>query len=222
MNRAQLKADAKSSLKGKYGQIIIMYLIYFVITFAIGLVMGFIMELLGFDMTETNVAVVNNTLKVTFGGTAEMVQSILSFVVTAIFSLGIVSFYLKVSRNEEVTYKELFSKKSLWLLFIGVSIMTSIFTFLWTLLLIIPGIIAAYKYSMVNYIMVDNPELGVMGAIRKSKEIMQGHKMDLFVLQLSFLGWALLGVLTFGILYIWLVPYMSVTTANFYNQIKGN
>ena len=221
MNRAQLKADAKSSLKGKYGEVIIMYLIYFLITFAIMAVMGFIMGLLGIGMSETKVAMVNNTLKVTLGA-AEMVQSILSFVVTAIFSLGIVSFYLKVSRNEEVTYKELFSKKSLWLLFIGVSIMTSIFTFLWTLLLIIPGIIAAYRYSMVNYIMVDNPELGVMGAIRKSKEIMHGHKMDLFVLQLSFLGWALLGVLTFGILYIWLIPYISVTTANFYNQIKGN
>ena len=88
------------------------------------------------------------------------------------------------------------------------------------MLLIIPGFIAVFKYSMVNYILVDEPEIGALEAISKSKEMMDGHKLDLFILRLSFLGWILLGLLTFGILYIWLVPYMNVTTVKFYDSIK--
>ena len=100
--------------------------------------------------------------------------------------------------------------------------MTTIFIGLWSLLLIIPGIVAAYKYSMVNYVMIDNPELGVMGSIRRSKEIMRGHKLDYFILHLSFIGWIILSVLTFGILLLYVSPYVSVTEANFYNSIKDN
>ena len=73
---------------------------------------------------------------------------------------------------------------------------------------------------MVQYIMIDNPELGVMGAIRRSKEMMYGHKLNFFVLQLSFIDWLLLGALTLGILMFYVTPYMNVTYANFYNSIK--
>ena len=73
---------------------------------------------------------------------------------------------------------------------------------------------------MAYYIKLDNPELNEFEVIRRSKEMMNGHKMDYLILCLSFIGWEILGVFTFGILYVWLIPYMNVTIANFYNQLK--
>ena len=216
MNRVELKTNAKSSLQGKWGEAILLMIIMGAIFFAISCV-----SMIG-GGTATYLSTLNNDSGASMGF-AQILSYILQIIASATLTLGSVSFYLKLSRNEAVTFKELFSKANLWLLFIGVSIMTAIFTTLWSLLFIIPGIIATYRYAMVNYIMIDNPELGVLGSIRRSKEIMYGHKLDYFVLQLSFIGWLLLSVLTCGLLLFYVTPYMSVTTANFYNSIKdGN
>ena len=88
--------------------------------------------------------------------------------------------------------------------------------FAWTLLLIIPGIIAVYRYAMAPYIMAQNPNIGVMEAIDQSKELMYGNKGQLFWLDLTFIGWAFLSVLTFGIGFLWLNPYMEAARAAFY------
>ncbi|CAK7022031.1 MAG: hypothetical protein PEGG_00906 [Paraeggerthella hongkongensis] len=88
--------------------------------------------------------------------------------------------------------------------------------FAWSLLLIVPGIIAAYRYAMAPYIMAQNPDIGVMDAIGQSKELMRGHKGRLFWLSLTFIGWVLLSVLTFGIGFLWLNPYMEAVQAAFY------
>ncbi len=87
-------------------------------------------------------------------------------------------------------------------------LLTSIYTFLWSLLFIIPGIIKAYSYSMVPYILRDHPEMTATEAINRSREIMNGRKWNLFCLQFSFIGWILLCGLTFGILTLWVYPYM--------------
>jgi uncharacterized membrane protein len=97
-----------------------------------------------------------------------------------------------------------------------------IFTLLWALLLIIPGIIAGIKYSMAYYIVNDNPEIGGLEAIRRSKEMMEGHKMRFFEMWLSFLGWFILGVVTFGLGMIYAIPYYRAAKANFYLDLKEN
>ena len=159
-----------------------------------------------------------------YAGLSESLTSILSdgvgILISGLLYFGYYSFFLKVSRNEEVTWQELFARTDLFLPYIAISFLVGFFTFLWTLLLMIPGIIAVLNYSMVYYVALDNPELGAMDVIRKSKELMNGHKMELFILQLSFIGWGIVGIFTLGILYFWLVPYMQVTMANFYNEIK--
>lgn len=94
------------------------------------------------------------------------------------------------------------------------------FTFLWTMLFIIPGIIKGIAYSQAMFILAENPEIGGREALKKSSEMMQGHKLDYFILSLSFIGWNILAVFTFGILYVWLAPYISATQANFYQSIK--
>ena len=95
-----------------------------------------------------------------------------------------------------------------------------IFILLWTCLLFIPGIIMAFAYAMTPYILVDNPEMKAIDAIRKSRSMMKGHKFDLFFLELSFIGWILLSILTLGIGLLWLVPYMQASIAAFYNDLK--
>lgn len=104
-------------------------------------------------------------------------------------------------------------------------VMTSIFTFLWTLLLIIPGIIKSYSYAMTPYIVKDmvasGKQVGATDGINASRELMNGHKMDLFVFDLSFIGWFLLGgISVIGML--WVVPYYQTAKANFYRELAGN
>ena len=99
-------------------------------------------------------------------------------------------------------------------------ILMEVYTFLWALLFIIPGIVKAYSYSMAFYIMNDNPEMGANEAITRSREMMNGHKWQLFCLHFSFIGWILLSVLTFGVLMIFVAPYMQAAEAEFYENLK--
>lgn len=100
-------------------------------------------------------------------------------------------------------------------------LLTGIYTFLWSLLLIVPGIIKGLAYSMAPYILADHPEMGGNEAITASKNLMQGHKGELFCLYLSFIGWFLLSALTFGLLQLFYVaPYLTLAKAEFYEAIK--
>lgn len=101
------------------------------------------------------------------------------------------------------------------------TLLTIIYLILWTLLLVIPGIIMAFAYSMTNFILVDEPELPVTEAIAKSRQMMKGHKFDLFCLYLSFIGWFVLCLFTLGIGLFWLVPYAKTAVAAFYEDLKA-
>ena len=102
-----------------------------------------------------------------------------------------------------------------------IGLMESIFIMLWSMLLIVPGIIASYSYAMAFYIKVDHPDYDWQACIKSSKEMMKGHKWELFVLDLSFIGWICVGFLTFGIGLFWVSPYMEVTRANFYAYLAA-
>jgi len=121
-----------------------------------------------------------------------------------------------------MSYGDLFSSVRYLLKALGLILMVSLLTFLWALLLIVPGIIAAYRYSQAIIIMVEDPNKGIMQCIRESKEMMVGHKWEFFVLELSFILWQLLGLVTCGLAFIYVYPYMKVTFANYYNAIKPN
>lgn len=102
----------------------------------------------------------------------------------------------------------------------GMFLMT-LFTTLWSLLLIIPGFIKYYAYAMTPYILIDNPELSANQAINLSIKMMKGHKLDLFILHLSFIGWIFLGIVTFGVGLLWVMPYMMTAQAAFYEDVKA-
>lgn len=104
---------------------------------------------------------------------------------------------------------------------IGSVVLRFVYTLLWTLLFIIPGIIAIYSYAMTSFVLADNPGMTANQAIKRSKELMKGRRWKLFCLELSFIGWSLLAVLTLGIGLLWLVPYMNASRAAFYRELTG-
>lgn len=99
-------------------------------------------------------------------------------------------------------------------------LLTSVFIVLWSLLFLIPGIIKCFSYAMTPYILIEHPEMSVNKAIDESIYLMDGHKFDYFYLGLSFIGWIILSIMSFGIGFIWLIPYMQTTMAAFYADLK--
>lgn len=126
----------------------------------------------------------------------------------------------RVSRGEKVSIEDVFSGFINFGRALGMYLWMALWTFLWMLLLIIPGIIKAYSYSMAFYILIDHPEMSVGDALKESMVITEGYKMDLFLLDLSFWGWGILSVMTFGIGFFWLIPYIQTSGANTYQFLK--
>ncbi len=148
------------------------------------------------------------------------VGTIAAVIVSPPLSIGLILIYLDLSYNKSTEISRMFDGfkyfgKSIWL-----TILVAVFTMLWALLFYIPGIIKALSYSMAFYILAENPEMTAREALNESKAIMHGHKMDLFVLYLSFIPWLLLVIVTCGIAAIYVTPYMQLTVANFYQGIK--
>lgn len=145
---------------------------------------------------------------------------IISFVITGPLSLGLAIFSLSLSRIQSPKLQYLFDGFDR----IGVTfwayLLTLFFTILWALLLLIPGIIASLSYSMTFYILADDVSIGARDAIKKSKIMMNGNKWKFFCLNLRFIGWALLSILTLGIGFLWLIPYAEISAAKFYDDIK--
>jgi uncharacterized membrane protein len=145
---------------------------------------------------------------------------IISLVVSGPITLGWAAFALTLGRNGNARLEMIFDGFRRFGTAVGAYLLAGLFVFLWSLLLIVPGIIAALAYSQVYYILADDNTIGAMDAIGKSKEMMKGNKWKFFCLGLRFLGWALLCILTLGIGFLWLSPYVAVSTAKFYDDIR--
>ena len=148
------------------------------------------------------------------------IGTIVSIVVVPALTLAMYIIYLKLAAGEKPNIAEMFQHfDKFWAAF-KVSFFTGLFTFLWSLLLIIPGIIKGLGYSMAMYILAENPDMPALEALKKSQEMMDGHKMELFVLYLSFIGWFLLTAVTCGIASLYVTPFVNATMVNFYLNIK--
>lgn len=151
-----------------------------------------------------------------------VVFAVMHFVIGGAVTLGYVKFNLNLVDHKPATFAQLFSEFHRLGAGIIMQLLRGIYTFLWSLLFVIPGIYAAYGYSMTPYILLENPEMTANDAITKSKELMNGNRWRLFCLEISFIGWSLLcALLTLGIGYFWLVPYMETSFAAFYREIKA-
>ena len=121
----------------------------------------------------------------------------------------------------EFKIEQLFDGYKDFLRIMGTMLLTEVYIVLWTLLLIVPGVIKAISYSQTQFILKDYPELSYNEAIERSMAMMEGHKMQYFFMALSFIGWILLAIISCGILSLWVNPYISATNAHFYEYVKG-
>jgi len=153
-------------------------------------------------------------------GMVPILGSFASIVIAGPMILGLTIFFLNVSRNQESKIEQLFKGFDNFVLALKTYLWMGLFVFLWFLLFIIPGIIATYSYAMTFYILADDNSIKARDAIGMSKKMMAGNKMKLFLLNLRFFGWVLLCLLTFGIGFLWLFPYINVSQAKFYDDLK--
>ncbi len=141
-------------------------------------------------------------------------------IVTPAFTLSIARVYLDIAAGNKPEVSDAFSGFDDFFSAFKVTMLVALYTFLWSLLFVIPGIVKSYSYSMSLYILAENKGKSARECIRESMEMTEGHKMELFVLTLSFIGWCFVGALTLGIAYIWILPYMQATFVNAYNSLK--
>jgi len=193
-NQTLMRAS-RESLSGKWGIAILTFFIYTLLTTATG------------------------TLRP--HGSVLTISSMLTLILGGPLALGAAIFSLSVARGKEGMLEHLFQGFNNFSTAFVAYLLVLVYVFLWTLLLIVPGIIAALGYSMTFYILADDPALKPQEALRKSKSMMNGYKLKLFYLWLRFFLLALLCILTLGIGFLWLIPYVHVTMAKFYDDIKG-
>lgn len=143
-----------------------------------------------------------------------------AFLLAPPLTLGLTMIYLNTTYGDKPQVATIFDGFQHYGQIVLLNFMVMLFTILWSLLFVIPGIIKGLSYSMSTYILAENPDMSASEALDESKAIMDGHKMDLFVLSLSFIPWMLLCTITLGIAGIYVGPYMTLTMTNFYHKIK--
>ena len=191
MSRKEMKALARLQIEGKIGSL-------FLITLVCSLLSSAAASLPG-------------------------VGIILSFVFSAAFTLALIYIHFRIAADPSYKpqVRELFSCFNDFWPMLKVMLLSALFTFLWSLLFFIPGMIKALAYSQAPYIIAENPNMPAMEALRQSERMMMGRKWEYFVLNLSFIGWVFLAIPTLGLLMIWLEPYMQMTMVNFYSDCKA-
>lgn len=152
---------------------------------------------------------------------AAIVMVVVFFILGSIVGVGYAKFNLDLTDLKEPEIGTLFAYFPQWKTAVAAGALQALLIFLWSLLLVIPGIIARYSYAMTRYILAEHPELTASEALVRSKEMMTGNRWRLFCLQFSFIGWDILAALTLSIGYLWLTPYMQAATAAFYREISG-
>lgn len=192
MNYYEFKENAKHQISGNIGVFLLMYIAIYVIVGLLGIIPA--------------------------------VGPVLGFVAESVLGISMTLIFLALANGivpEFTDLFEIFKNTRLCGNAILLNIITGIFVFLWSLLLVVPGIIKALSYSMAPYILAENDCLLTPSeALKESMRIMDGHKMDLFMFSLSFIGWWLLVIVTCGIASIYVAPYYTAAMTNFYNAIK--
>ncbi len=150
------------------------------------------------------------------------VAPLVGLIIGGPMALGFALFSLALARNQAASINMLFDGFKNFGIALATYLLMTVFIILWSLLLIVPGIMAALSYSQAFFLLADDPSLEAMEAIDKSKKMMDGYKWKLFCLVLRFTGWFLLCLLTAGIGFLWLLPYMHVSFAKFHDDLKAN
>ena len=232
INRAQLKQRSAGLIRSARPSVILVALAYTALSFLMYLLSN---RLMGINFTQADMnrymqLISEGNLDYALALLEDMVPPVSSTVIDilmqvlrSIVGAGFILFLLNTIRNTGACFGNLLDGFGFFFKIILLSILEYIFITLWSLLFIFPGFIAAYRYSMAICLLVDDPSRSPLECIRLSKEMMKGHKWELFVLDLSFIGWdilAMLPVVGYAV-QIWTVPYISMTKALYYENLSG-
>ena len=152
---------------------------------------------------------------------AALVFAAIHLFLGSVVGVGYSRFNLELVDHNDAGFEQLFQYFPYWKNAVCTRLLKGVYVFLWSLLFIVPGIIASYSYAMTEYILAEHPELTANEALAASKEMMDGNKWRLFCLHFSFIGWSILCAFTMGIGNLWLNPYKNAATAAFYREISG-
>lgn len=200
--RKVFKDKAKESLKGRWKLIILFMFIHFLLT----------------GWTSSSRLIELRTGKDYF-----LIFTLWGILLNCFLSIGKAKFlleYTKVDGYPKINM--LFSYFKIYFKTLGLSLLINIIVFIGFLLLIVPGVILGFALSQCSYILAQDPEIGIIECIKESRRIMNGRKFDFFILELSFIGWELLSILTLGIGFLFLEPYKAMTKTYFYLDAKEN
>lgn len=215
--RYEYKEQAKQLMLGKY-DIVIPVLLIFV---AVQALLGWLQDLFAvkYDINFETFEIITISQGVPI---LNSLFQIISFILGAFITYAIIRLFIGIVRGETLKIEEVLLcgvKTERPTKSIVLSLFTSLFVALWTLLFIIPGIVKAYAYSMGFYLLNQDPSLSGREALDKSKEITQGYKKDLLLLDLSYLGWYFLGIFTLGILWLWIIPKHQTAKILYFDEI---
>lgn len=195
MNRVEIKEFAKKKIQGH------LWDIWKIVLMTYGIFFGF-----GFLIT------------ILFGEDAATV-SLIGEIILLPLTIGVTSFLVNFVEDKNFDSKDIFNYFKSFVKIVGTLLLSAVLITIASIFLVIPGIILALSYSLVPILLVKREDLGIIETLKLSRTLMNGHKLDAFVLSLSFIGWTFVGTLTLGIAYIWIYPYMSVTFTKFYLNI---
>ena len=195
--RAELKQTAKECIKSQALNPVVVTLVYALISLLVTVLDG--------------VSAVTVILPLVFTLIGEALR------------MGYTYYFMKVAKREQGAYADLVHILKNWkfaLKLIVLEIVMGIFISLWSMLFVIPGVVKSFSYSQAPKIMIENPDMGIMEAIRESRRLMDGHKMEYFILDLSFIPCSLLVAITCGIASFWVLPYVKTTMIQYYYSLK--
>lgn len=223
LTRLEMKQRAKDSMSSASTHPVLVYLVYAVISIAVVGIIQFITGMFTAGLSLGSAALDNEaaslgalaaTIPVTF------IIGLVSFAITSVLAAGLTTYMLKTIRHQQAGVESIFSLFKQTVKIFCLCFMIQLFISLWSLLFIIPGIIATYRYAMAVYIYIDDPDKGVLQCITESKLMMVGHKWEYFVLQISFILWGLLCCVTCGLATLYVGPYIRLTLAVYYDNLK--
>ena len=226
------KDSALNALRGNWGKAILAVLVYFLIALAVVGPVSYTSIRMQDLMNGTSFSTLSDAMDLvkdpdflaaqkTTNGVSSLTFLLEIFLLLPLEVAFLNSFRKLLVNGDNNMLGNLFNFSNYWRK-VGGMLLVGIFTFLWSLLFIIPGIIKAFSYAMTPYILDENPELGASEAIHRSRMMMKNHKFDLFWLYLSFIGWFLLCCITCGLGFIWLTPYIDTAKAAFYEEVKAD
>lgn len=226
---ADFRSMARNALKGKRGIAVCVGLVAMLLGAAEYVNSGININVTGskvnFQFVEQRIFSIDTGIFIakilTYTMTTAFIMRAVRFVLGSVIAVGYARFNLNLVDHKESSFENLFAYFTCWKAAVVARILEYVYTLLWSLLLIIPGIIAFLSYEMTEYILADYPELSASEAISRSKQMMEGNKGRLFCLQFSFIGWKILCIFTLGLGSIWLTPYIGAAKAAFYREVSG-